>query len=81
MHNGELQEMTNQEPFLLRFKTETTTSKTKGMENAEYDPTSDMTMVIQNGIKKVAIDTNYRMGTKKADIETGEDQKDSKMWR
>jgi hypothetical protein len=39
-----------------------------------------MTMVVTNGTRQAAIDANYRVGTKKNDMEKGEDQKDSLMW-
>ena len=69
------------EPLLFRFKKEIIgPSRLSVIENEEYDETLDMVMAIQKGVKQIAIDGKCRIGTKKADMERGEDQKDSNMW-
>ena len=74
--------MTKAEPFLFRFKKPTMSpSRLDTIESEEYDYSLDMTTIVEDGKKIPAIDTNYRFGTKKADVERGEDQKDSLMWR
>jgi hypothetical protein len=73
--------MKTEEPFLFRFKKSAhSPSRVKSIENEEYDGDLDMTMVVTNGTRQAAIDANYRVGTKKNDMEKGEDQKDSLMW-
>lgn len=69
------------EPFLFRFKKSAMSpSRLDEQESEEYDHSLDMTMVIRNGVKVAAIESSNRIGTKKADMEKGEDQKDSLMW-
>lgn len=73
--------MTKTEPLLFRFKKPAINPSGIGSkESEEYDYSLDMTMIVKNGIKVPAIEANSRIGTKKADMEKGEDQKDSLMW-
>jgi hypothetical protein len=70
------------EPLLFRFKKRTMSPRRIKLSNTEeYDYALDMTTIVIDGVKKPAIETAYRFGTKKADVERGEDQKDSLMWQ
>ncbi len=69
------------EPLLFKFKKEVMgPSRLSFIENEEYDETLDMVLAVQDGVKQIAIDGKCRIGTKKADLERSEDQKDSNMW-
>jgi hypothetical protein len=68
-------------PLLFRFKKPAMNpARINAVEDEEYDFSVDMTMIVENGVKIPAIDGSLRIGTKKADMEKGEDQKDSLMW-
>lgn len=74
------------EPYLFKFKRECLSPQrfvagSKG--DCEYDPVLQMSVTSVNGRRVPAIDspTIQQRVTKKADIEKGEDQKDSYFWR
>ena len=71
------------EPFLFRFKRECISPRRIGTKEEEYyDNLLDMMMVIENGKNIPVIDsTRAQPRTKKMDVEKGEDQKDTLMWR
>lgn len=71
------------EPFLFRFKNECISPRRASMESAaKYDEEQDMLVVLENGRYVPAIDSQqyHVLATKKADIEKGDDQKDTLMW-
>ena len=69
-----------EEPFLFRYK-KLCSTKFVGSDNAFFDTKSDMVFVWENGATVLAIDSHGHglPTTKKADIEKGDDQKDSIM--
>lgn len=75
--------MKNVEPFLLRFKKESISLSRVGTNEADdYDSSLDMMMTFENGKRIPVIDsTKGQRRTKKMDMEKGEDQKDTLMWR
>lgn len=70
------------EPFLFRFKQSCSTKMTD-TDQFHYDGDLDMVMVSDEGNVLPAIHHtgNNVPGTKKADIEKGEDAKDTIMWK
>ncbi|GFP34328.1 hypothetical protein HKBW3S43_00121 [Candidatus Hakubella thermalkaliphila] len=66
------------EPFLFRFKRECNSEFTYQLD---YDKSISMLVVEEDGKKIPAINSNKveGLGTKKADLEKGEDQKDRWM--
>lgn len=70
-------------PFLFRFKRECL-SPNRATNNKlfYYDQELSIVMTIENGCPIPVIESEQNEGprTKKADIEKGEDQKDSRMW-
>lgn len=75
--------MHDPEPFLFRFKKECVSPwRATGDVGYEYDADLQMLMVKENGKRIPAIEStkNQPPKTKKADIEKGEDQKDSRGW-
>jgi len=72
------------EPYLFRFKKECLSpSRFTGNTDCQYDPRLQMAVTYENGRKILAIDSKLikTRSTKKADVEKGEDQKDSHYWR
>lgn len=71
------------EPFLFRFKKEVISPSRAALKDdgESYDDSLDMMMVFEDGKWIFAIDGKKKRRTKKCDIEKGEDQKDSRMWR
>lgn len=71
------------EPFLFRFKKDVISPSRAALENDGelYNDSLDMMMVFEDGKWIFAIDGQVQRRTKKCDIEKGEDQKDSRMWR
>lgn len=69
------------EPFLFRFKQNCST-KMNNEEQFYYDDKMDMVMIKDNETISPAIhhSGNNIPGTKKADLEKGEDSKDTMMW-
>lgn len=67
-------------PYLVRFKKECVSPKRNSFDGMEYDEKLDMLMIRENGSLIPAIDSDHFLNTKKADIEKGEDQKDTLMW-
>ncbi|MEW6604050.1 MAG: hypothetical protein AB1351_05095 [Thermoproteota archaeon] len=75
--------MSNIEPFLFRFRKECVSPRRLSFQpETIYDSKSDMMLVKEEGQYIPAIDSLSQrgLGTKKCDIEKGEDQKDSLMW-
>ena len=70
------------EPFLFRFR-ESCSTHFEGTSDAIFDEKMNMVMVNEKGIMIPAINTDSQNipTTKKADMEKGEDQKDSLMWK
>ncbi len=72
------------EPFLFRFK-RTCQSPTRAEmdESYVYDPSTDMVIDVGLTPPVPAIDSNRTPGpgTKKKDVEKGEDEKDRRMWQ
>jgi hypothetical protein len=70
-------------PFLLRFKTKVVSPTHATLNDAyEYDESQNMVMVKENNVILPAIHSIIQpLGTKKADIEKGEDSKDTLMWK
>ena len=75
--------MNHTEPFLFRFKKDVISPGRAALRNDEefYNDSLDMMMVFEDGEWILAIDGQVQRRTKKCDIEKGEDQKDSRMWR
>lgn len=71
------------EPFLFRFKKEVISPSRAalGSDAESYNDSLDMMMVFEDGKWIFAIDGRIQRRTKKCDIEKGEDQKDSRIWR
>ena len=73
-------------PFLLRFKQKCNTEKASLMEQLEklkYDTLTQQMMIIEDGKSIPVVESRklVPLGTKKADMEKGEDQKDFWMWK
>lgn len=70
------------EPFLFRFRQPCSTLF-NGETNAKFDTNTNMVMIEEKGIMTPIIFSNSQNipTTKKADIEKGDDQKDSLMWK
>lgn len=71
------------EPFLFRFRKEVISPSRAALKSDDesYDDSLDMMMVFEDRKWIFAIDGKKKRKTKKCDIEKGEDQKDSRMWR
>lgn len=69
------------EPYLFRYKQKCSTKQTNN-EQLYYDDKVDMMMIVENGVAVPAIYNNSNIipMTKKADMEKGEDSKDTVMW-
>lgn len=70
------------QPFLFRFRQPCST-QFDGTSDAIFDESVNMVMICENGIMTPAINSDSQKlpSTKKADIEKGDDQKDSLMWK
>lgn len=69
------------QPFLFKFKQPCSTHF-KGSSTAFYDQELDMILIkeIDRNIPAIQSTSHQIPATKKADIEKGDDQKDSLMW-
>jgi len=69
------------QPFLFKFK-QSCSTHFKGSTTAYYDSGLDMIIVkeIDRSIPAIQSSSQQIPATKKADIEKGDDQKDSLMW-
>lgn len=70
-------------PYLFRFKKECVSpSRAASDDEDRYDHSLDMMMTFENGKWIPVLDAEEpKPRTKKCDVEKGEDQKDSLMWR
>ncbi|MFX0141484.1 MAG: hypothetical protein ACFFDN_48045 [Candidatus Hodarchaeota archaeon] len=72
------------EPYLFRYKKECVSPRRAvDVGDYKYDDSLDLMLFFENGcwIPIIEIKKPPKRRTKKADIEKGEDQKDSLMWR
>ena len=75
--------MDRTEPFLFKFRKEVISPSRAALKSdaESYNDFLDMMMVFEDGKWIFAIDGQEKRRTKKCDIEKGEDQKDSRIWR
>lgn len=68
-------------PYIFKFRQPCST-KFKAQNKFSFDPNLDVVVNTHSRSNLPAIleKTNNSLGTKKADLEKGEDQKDSLMW-
>ncbi len=69
------------QPYIFKFRQRCST-KFKSSEKYSFDPNLDIVVntTSKTNVPAILDQTIRHLGTKKADLEKGEDQKDSLMW-